>query len=101
MKLLFDHNLSPRLVGRLGNLQNRCRFPRRWLRETVFLSAGSFPMLPAHLAENFRQQVLYYLPSTDVADRIEVTHLHALARTICFRSGWRGRRCISASMPWG
>jgi superfamily I DNA/RNA helicase len=48
-------------------------------------------MLPAHLAENFRQQVLYYLPSTDVADRIEVTHLHALARTICFRSGWRGR----------
>jgi hypothetical protein len=55
-------------------------------------------MLPAHLAENIRQQVLYYLQSTDVADRIEVTHLHALARTICFRSGWRGRRCISASM---
>ena len=27
----------------------------------------------------------------DVADRIEVTNLHALARTICFRSGWKGR----------
>jgi len=27
----------------------------------------------------------------DVADRIEVTNLHALARTICLRSGWRGR----------
>lgn len=27
----------------------------------------------------------------DVADRIEVTNLHALARTICARSGWRGR----------
>ena len=27
----------------------------------------------------------------DVADRIEITNLHALARTICLRSGWRGR----------
>jgi len=27
----------------------------------------------------------------DVSDRIEVTNLHALARTICLRSGWRGR----------
>lgn len=26
-----------------------------------------------------------------VADRIEVTNLHALARTICLRAGWRGR----------
>lgn len=27
----------------------------------------------------------------DVADRIEVTNLHALARTICSRAGWKGR----------
>ncbi|MFH1138026.1 MAG: UvrD-helicase domain-containing protein [Pseudomonadota bacterium] len=27
----------------------------------------------------------------DAAERIEVTNLHALARTICNRSGWRGR----------
>ena len=27
----------------------------------------------------------------DVANRIEVTNLHALARTICNRSGWKGR----------
>jgi len=27
----------------------------------------------------------------DVAERIEVTNLHALARTICGRSGWKGR----------
>jgi UvrD-like helicase family protein/SNF2 domain-containing protein len=27
----------------------------------------------------------------EVADRIEVTNLHALARIICTRSGWRGR----------
>lgn len=27
----------------------------------------------------------------DVAQRIEVTNLHALARTICNRSGWKGR----------
>jgi mRNA-degrading endonuclease RelE of RelBE toxin-antitoxin system len=27
----------------------------------------------------------------DVADKIEVTNLHALARTICGRSGWKGR----------
>ncbi len=27
----------------------------------------------------------------DVANRIEVTNLHALARTICNRAGWRGR----------
>ena len=27
----------------------------------------------------------------EVADRIEVTNLHALARTICSRAGWRGR----------
>lgn len=27
----------------------------------------------------------------DVAERIEVTNLHALARTICSRAGWRGR----------
>jgi superfamily I DNA/RNA helicase len=29
--------------------------------------------------------------AADVADRIEVTNLHALARTICSRSGWKGR----------
>ena len=27
----------------------------------------------------------------DVAGRIEVTNLHALARTICNRAGWKGR----------
>lgn len=27
----------------------------------------------------------------DLAERIEVTNLHALARTICSRSGWKGR----------
>lgn len=27
----------------------------------------------------------------DIADKIEVTNLHALARTICTRTGWRGR----------
>lgn len=27
----------------------------------------------------------------DVANRIEVTNLHALARTICLRSGWKGQ----------
>jgi mRNA-degrading endonuclease RelE of RelBE toxin-antitoxin system len=27
----------------------------------------------------------------DVDERIEITNLHALARTICLRSGWRGR----------
>jgi superfamily I DNA/RNA helicase len=27
----------------------------------------------------------------DVADSIEVTNLHALARTICLRAGWKGR----------
>lgn len=27
----------------------------------------------------------------DVAERIEITNLHALARTICSRAGWRGR----------
>ncbi len=27
----------------------------------------------------------------DVSERIEITNLHALARTICLRSGWRGR----------
>ena len=27
----------------------------------------------------------------DVADRIEVTNLHALSRTICSRAGWKGR----------
>ncbi|MCD6533679.1 MAG: UvrD-helicase domain-containing protein, partial [Deltaproteobacteria bacterium] len=27
----------------------------------------------------------------DVVDRIEITNLHALARTICLRSSWRGR----------
>ena len=29
--------------------------------------------------------------AADVADRIEVTNLHALARTICSRAGWKGR----------
>lgn len=27
----------------------------------------------------------------DVADRIEVTNLHSLARTICLRAGWKGQ----------
>ena len=27
----------------------------------------------------------------DISERIEVTNLHALARTICGRSGWKGR----------
>jgi hypothetical protein len=29
--------------------------------------------------------------ASDVVDRIEVTNLHALARTICNRAGWKGR----------
>jgi UvrD/REP helicase N-terminal domain len=29
--------------------------------------------------------------ATDMSERIEVTNLHALARTICSRSGWKGR----------
>ena len=29
------------------------------------------------------------------ADRIEVTHLHQLARTICIRAGWKGRIATS------
>lgn len=34
----------------------------------------------------------------DVADKIEVTNLHALARTICLRSGWKGQIAQDADM---
>lgn len=34
----------------------------------------------------------------DVADRIEITNLHALARTICLRSGWKGQIAQQSDM---
>ena len=42
---------------------------------------------------NLSVTIKHYLQrlAPDVAERIEVTNLHALARTICSRSGWKGR----------
>lgn len=42
---------------------------------------------------NLSVTIQHYLKrlAPDVAGRIEVTNLHALARTICSRSGWKGR----------
>ena len=42
-----------------------------------------------NLSVTIKHQIQSLAP--DVADRIEVTNLHALARTICTRSGWKGR----------
>ena len=42
-----------------------------------------------NLSVTIKHQIQSLAPS--VADRIEVTNLHALARTICSRSGWKGR----------
>lgn len=41
------------------------------------------------LSITIRHQITRLAP--EVADRIEVTNLHALARTICTRAGWKGR----------
>jgi hypothetical protein len=42
---------------------------------------------------NLSVTIKHYLQrlAPDVTERIEVTNLHALARTICSRSGWKGR----------
>ena len=42
-----------------------------------------------NLSVTIKHQIQRLAP--DVADLIEVTNLHALARTICSRAGWRGR----------
>ncbi|MBM4091692.1 MAG: ATP-dependent helicase [Planctomycetes bacterium] len=42
-----------------------------------------------NLSVTIKHQIQSLSPS--VADRIEVTNLHSLARTICSRSGWKGR----------
>lgn len=42
-----------------------------------------------NLSMTIKQQIERLAP--DLFNRIEVTNLHALARTICSRSGWKGR----------
>lgn len=42
-----------------------------------------------NLSVTIKHQIHQLAP--DVANRIEVTNLHALARTICGRAGWKGR----------
>ena len=56
------------------------------------LEAGG-RVLVTTFTTNLSVTIKHYLQrlAPDVAERIEVTNLHALARTICGRSGWKGR----------
>jgi hypothetical protein len=68
------------LMHRAVHLARRLSDPKERILITTFTTT---------LSIDIKQRLSRLGP--DVADRIEVTHLYALARTICFRSGWRGR----------
>ena len=50
-------------------------------------------LLVTTFTTNLSVTIKHYIQqlAPDVCDRIEVTNLHALARTLCSRSGWKGR----------
>jgi hypothetical protein len=68
------------LIHRAVHLAKRLEDPRARVLVTTFTTT---------LAIDIKQRLRQLGP--DVAERIEVTHLHRLARTICFRAGWHGR----------
>ena len=68
------------LMHRAIKLARRAKDPRARILVTTFTTT---------LSIDIKQRLRRLGP--DVAERIEVTNLHALARTICARSGWRGR----------
>jgi len=68
------------LIHRAVHLARRLDDPKARLLVTTFTTT---------LSIDIKQRLRRLGP--DVADRIEVTNLHALARTICARCGWRGR----------
>lgn len=57
------------------------------------LADNSARVLVTTFTTNLSVTIKHHLErlAPDVANRIEVTNLHALARTICNRSGWKGR----------
>jgi len=72
------------LMHRAVHLATRPGAERRRILVTTYTPnlAVTIKRLIARLAEPHGQ---------DVAERIEVTNLNALARTICLRAGWKGR----------
>jgi hypothetical protein len=68
------------LIHRAVHLARRLDDPKARLLVTTFTTT---------LSIDIKQRLRRLGP--DVADRIEVTNLHALARTICARCGWHGR----------
>jgi mRNA-degrading endonuclease RelE of RelBE toxin-antitoxin system len=68
------------LMHRAVHLAHRLKNPKDRVLVTTFTT---------NLSITIKHQIQSLNPK--VADRIEVTNLHALARTICGRSGWKGR----------
>ena len=68
------------LMHRAVYLAKRLEDPKARLLVTTFTT---------NLSVTLKHHIEKLAPA--VADRIEVTNLHALARTICARSGWKGR----------
>jgi hypothetical protein len=68
------------LMHRAVHLAGRLSDPKSRILLTTFTTNLSITI--KHLIEGL---------SPGCADKIEVTNLHALARTICSRSGWKGR----------
>ena len=67
------------LMHRAVNLARRAEAPDTRLLVTTFTT---------NLSLTIRHQIQRLAPG--VADQIEVTNLHSLARTICSRAGWKG-----------
>jgi len=68
------------LMHRAVHLAERLPVPRSRILFTTFTTNLSVTI--RHLIERL---------SPKAAERVEVTNLHALARTICSRAGWKGR----------
>lgn len=68
------------LMHRAVHLANHLVDPKERILFTTFTTNLSITI--KHLIEHLSPQA---------AERIEVTNLHALARTICSRAGWKGR----------
>lgn len=74
-------------TGKTVALMHRAVYLARRLEDT------KDRVLVTTFTTNLSVTIKHQIQSLDpaLADRIEVTNLHALARTICARSGWKGR----------
>jgi mRNA-degrading endonuclease RelE of RelBE toxin-antitoxin system len=83
-------------TGKTVALMHRAVHLAKKLKKNELLGKVLLTTFTTNLSIALKGQILRLGP--DVADRIEITNLHALARTICLRSGWKGQIAQQSDM---